>query len=184
MKWFDKILLGVLSVVVIVLALAALSAAVRFPLDTLGQQQLLESLSEPIPAIVTCAVSVLLIAAAVRLIVSLFQKRDRAPTSVLVRQTESGNSFMTVSALNGMVSRYVQASDMVRECKTTVAPVGDAVRILIRVGAKPDAVIPVLGEELQRNVKTYIETYSGVRVETVEIVIETTEASTAPARVS
>ncbi len=183
MKLVDKILLGLLAVVVILLGLCVISAAVQFPLDVPAQQALLSNLNDPLTAIIVAVAAVVLIAISVRLLVALFS-RKKTPTSVLVRHSESGSSYMTVSALNGMVTRYVQANPMVRECKTSVTVVGEAVKILARVGAMPDALIPTLTEELQNNIKTYVETYSGVRVEAVEVVVETTEASSAPARVS
>ena len=182
MKWYDKILLGFLSVAMIVLSLTLLFfAGYPFYAVQLTTRWLNADASA---SIVVCLITILLLAASVRLLFWLFTKRNRIPSSVLVRKGDDGTSFMTVSALNAMATRFVEAGGSVRTCRTSVVPVGDAVRILVRAGAKPDAVIPALTEELQRSVKTYMETYSGVRVEGVEIVIETTESSAEPARVS
>ncbi len=184
MKWIDKGLLGLLSVLVILMGLLLLSAAVGFPLDTAALQNAAAALVNPWVALGTCAFALVLIAIAVRLLIALFDKNSKEPQNVIVHRNESGSSYMTVNALNTMVQRHVKAEEQVRECKTSVKVNGDAVKVIARVSAKPEAVIPAMTEQLQSSIRTYLETYSGVKVETVEVIVEATEAAGTPARVS
>lgn len=184
MKLIDKLLLGLLCVLVIFIGLVLIAAAIGFPLDASRVQSAAASLENPWTALIVCIAALILIAIAVRLLVVLMGGDASARERVPILKNESGASFLTVSALNTMVARFVKADERVNSAKTDVRANGDGVSITARIAAKADAVIPAMTEQLQNSIKSYIETYSGAKVEKVEVIIESTEKTAAEGRVS
>lgn len=172
MKLFDKILLVFFSVLLMVLCLGVLLLAIGWPLTSVGFAILLWTHCNWVLAIV----GIVFFAFAMRMVFAVGAEKRAKPNSALVRRSDIGGSFITVSALNGMVLRHCRADRRVRDCKVSVEVAGDSLRILVRISATPDTVLPELIADLQRSVKEYVEQMSGITVTDVTIRIESTDA--------
>ena len=184
MKLIDKLLLGLLCVLVILIGLVLIASAIGFPIDTSRVQNAVMALENPWIALAVCACALILIALSVRVLIVLIGRDAAAKTRVSIQKSDSGASFMTVNALNTMVARFIKADERVGSARTLVKSNGDGVVITARIAAKADAVIPEMTEQLQNSIKSYIETYSGAKVDKVEVIIESTETSASAGRVS
>lgn len=184
MRLIDKLLLGVLCVLTIGIGLVMIATAIGFPLDASRIQNAAAALENPWIALLICVSAFAMIALCVRLMYVLIRGDSAGKRSVSIQKSEFGASFMTVSALNAMVSRYIRTDDRISNAKTSVKSNGDAVSITARISAKADAVIPAMTEQLQNSIKSHIETYSGAKVDKVEVIIESTESSVTEGRVS
>ena len=184
MKLIDKLLFGVLCVLTIAIGLVLIAAAIGFPLDASRIQTATAALENPWIALFISLLALALIALCVRLLYVLVRGENDGKRSVAIQKSESGASFMTVNALNAMVSRYIRSDDRISNAKTSVKSNGDAVSITARISAKADAAIPAMTEQLQNSIKSHIETYSGAKVDKVEVIVESTESSATEGRVS
>ncbi len=184
MKLVDKLLLGLLCVLAIGIGLVMIATAIGFPLDTSRIQNVATALENPWVALLICFSALVIIAVCIRLLYVLVRGDTAGKGSVTIQKSENGASFMTVNALNAMVSRFIRADDRVSNSKISVKTNGDAVLITARISAKTDAVIPAMTEQLQNSIKSHVETYSGAKVDKVEVIIESTESSATEGRVS
>lgn len=171
MKLIDKLLLGLMCVLNVLIGMALLLFAVA-PYRRTRFESILEN--SPWGALAVCALALILIALAVRVMIVLIRGDAMGKKSVSIQKSETGTSFMTVGALNAMVARFIRTDNRVIGAKTSVKSNGDAVSIMARISAKADAVIPEMTEQLQNSIKSHIETYSGAKVDKVEVIIEST----------
>lgn len=184
MKLLDKILLSVLSVLTALIGALILVGVIWLPFDAGAVEALYNRLQQPLAALIVSAFALLLIGLAVGLMLSVFRKR--APKEVPIGQGEGGGTYLTLSALTAIVSRFLTTEGILNESRTTATVVGEGVEITIRIVVQPGMTLPVLTERLQSDVKAYLESYTGVRVERVSIIVEAqaAEPQKTPSRVS
>ena len=175
MKILDKILIGILSVFAAAFGIALISAAIGWPISSAVLQRMIEGLQNFWISVLVCVCALIIIAIAVRLLIALFRKDSNRPNKVTVLKSDTGESFMTVSALNSIVGRIVRGNPSVRDFKTYVKTNGETVDIKALITALSGVQIPVLTEQLQGAIRNSVENYTGVKVEHVEVVVSATE---------
>ncbi len=183
MKVIDKILLVLLALIVLALCVMACLVAFCWPFGIVEMQNALTYLDETVVKLIICGAALLIAILAVRMFFAISGRKQARPSAALLQQTEIGSSSITYAALNGMVLRHLRAQRGVRDCKTSVSPQNDGVAIYARIAAMPETVLPTLTADLQKSVKEYVETYSGIRVNDVRVLVENAEAAGAPSRV-
>lgn len=181
MKLFDKILLGVLAALAIVAGVAFALLCIGWPLsmNEAAAQELVKLFTNSDWRITVGVLSGLMILLSARMLVFVFHRREsRASDTALIQNTETGGAFITINALNEMVKRYVQSQQSVRSCKTAVkcGETGGVI-ISVRLALQPNVPIVPLTASLQSELKTHVETLTGIPVKEVGILIEDAAAA-------
>jgi uncharacterized alkaline shock family protein YloU len=96
-----------------------------------------------------------------------------------MKQTEFGGTFISLEALDTMVQKHCRAQQRVRECHTTLHSSETGVTIGIRLSVLPDTDVVTLSSELQKSLKEYVESLTGIQVGEIGILVENASASPA-----
>lgn len=176
-KLFDRILLAILLLFVLLTGLLLILLSVNI-FRLIDIQELLRRILINQTYVVIVGVSgLVLIIMSLRLMFagSAPKKQEVQPTSTLIKASELGASFITLTAIDSMVQKHCRANNRIRSTVSTVSVVKEGgVTISARLTLMPDTEIPELTEELQRSLKEYIEKYSGITVREIGILIEET----------
>lgn len=181
-KLFDRILLAIVLLFVLLLGLFLILLSVNiFQLSSV-QETLRRILTDQTFVIIVGVSGLVLIIVALRLMFagsgSARKKTEPQPTSTLIKASELGASFITLSAIDSMVQKHCRANNRIRSTVSTISAVKEGgVTISARLSLMPDTEIPELTEELQRSLKEYIEKYSGITVREIGILIEDTSSN-------
>lgn len=102
-------------------------------------------------------------------------KRDKrgVKDNVALQNTENGAVNIAVGALETMVQEAIGRSDEVLELKSQVVNHEDSITVQVRMVLSSSAHIPNVTMLMQRNIKRFIEEFSGIAVR--EVVITVTE---------
>lgn len=90
---------------------------------------------------------------------------------ILVRNAETGEIYMTQSALQYLVDQRVRGFAKVRDCQSNVILGEDSIQIQLQISAMADGSIPEISSELQTDLKSYIESTTGIAVESVQVLV-------------
>lgn len=184
MKLLNRFLLALLCVIVFAIGLFAILTAIGFPVRLETIQSALAQLENPLVALCVSLISLFVIALACWLFLVSIGVVSREPRNVPIHKGESGSSYMTVHALTSMIDKFIRANLSISDAKVFVKTNGNAAKIKIRAAAKEDTSIPLMTEELQESIKAYVETYAGVTIEQVEIIVDQTKNTQTLSRVS
>ena len=99
------------------------------------------------------------------------RKKDRS--NVSIQNTEDGAVLVSVEAIETLVKEAIGQSDEVLEVKSRVINHEDSITVTVRMVMSTNAHIPNITMLMQRNIKRYIEEYSGIAVR--EVIITVTE---------
>ena len=102
-------------------------------------------------------------------------KRDKrgVKDNVALQNTENGAVNIAVGALETMVQEAIGRSDEVLELKSQVVNHEDSITVQVRMVLSSSAHIPNVTMLMQRNIKRFIEEFSGIAVR--EVIITVTE---------
>ena len=176
MKWrvFDRILLALLLIFVIALSLGLVLIAAGFITGDMAYNAVDFMYSGKTETIAILAgAGVLLLLIAIRLMFAGRSARPE-PTTALIKSTELGASFITLSALESMVLRHCGANASIKStvCGIKSLPAGEGVKISLRLSVMPDTDIPTLVTETQTSLKAYIESTAGIATKEIGILID------------
>lgn len=97
--------------------------------------------------------------------------------SVPLQKTENGTVRVAVAALDTLVKEAVGQVEGMLEIKTRIINNDDSISVRIDMSLAGDVHIPNVTMLMQRNIKTFVEEYSGIAVRDVEIMIESIRTS-------
>jgi hypothetical protein len=100
--------------------------------------------------------------------------REKKIKTKTLKESESGSIRVSVMALQDMVNRYVMESKEVRNHKASIITNEKGIDIDLRLAVVPGTNIPELTSALQSGLKDNIETYSGIFVNNVDILVDDT----------
>jgi uncharacterized alkaline shock family protein YloU len=92
--------------------------------------------------------------------------------STLLKNSELGIISVSLNTINSLTQKSVKNHQGVKDVKSLIITDEDGVRISLKLLIMPDVIIPELTENIQRNVKQYIEQHSGIFVKEVRIFID------------
>jgi uncharacterized alkaline shock family protein YloU len=69
------------------------------------------------------------------------------------------------------VQRHCRANQRIKECESNVIATPSGIAVSLKLQVAPDTVIPELSAQLQKSLKEYMETISGITVTGVDILI-------------
>lgn len=103
------------------------------------------------------------------------EKAIRQPSSACMRRNENGGMFIALSAIDGMIERHCLAQTGVSACRTSLKQSEDGVMIGVRLVTSENANIVAITEALQKSLKSYIETNTGICIKEIGVLVEKTE---------
>lgn len=190
-RWIDKLLL--VLVLFIIIALAALSIGIAMSLISAESiiyvvKILTNGLIEN--RLILGGIGLVLLIFAFRLFIAMGKPKTQKaaaqakPTSALIQNGDNGAASVSLQAVDAMVQRHCRANQRVKDCESNIVVLDtDAVAIGVKLVAANETVLPEFTKELQGTLKNYIETYCGISVRNVDILIISAPPTQKPARV-
>jgi uncharacterized alkaline shock family protein YloU len=177
LKAFDRFLLALLLIVAIVCAFVLFGVASRLIPETMAVDFVSLFYANLANALILAAVGLVLLLVSIKLVFCGRGHKEVQPAVALIRQSEIGGSYITLSAIDSMVQKHCRQQTKVRDCSSALRTTDTGVAISLRLSVLPDTDIVTLTDELQKSLKEYIETLTGVNVAEVGILVESTAAS-------
>ena len=177
MKGFDKFLLVLLAVIVMLACIGLGMLALQFPFSLETWQNWVASVENMTVALIVGAVALVVFLICLRMFFAIRTVKQETPKNALVQQTEIGGTFVSLAAIDTMVQKHIRANSRVRDCVTTIRPVQDGVIISARLAVLPDTQIVELTTGLQKSLKEYIESLCGIHVTEVGVLVDSTVSS-------
>lgn len=169
MRIFDRILLTIYTLFVILLSLMLLGIALSI-IDYNLIGNLLSNASYNWNALILGAIAIVLFLASIRLLVAGYSRKKAVST--LLMNTELGVIRVSVNTLDTLTQKAVRSFQEVKEIKSVVLPDPDGIRIQLKISILPDIAMPELSKDIQQKVKEYVESLSGISVKEVQVYIE------------
>ena len=177
---FDRVLLAILLICVVVFAFALFGVASGLITQTMVENFIGLFYYAWQNALILVGVGLVLLVIAIKLLFAgCGTKAPAQPTTALIRQSDIGGSFITLPAIDSMVQRHCRAQSRVRDCFTTIRLAEGGIAIGVRLFVLADTDVMKLTEELQTSLKEYIESLTGVHVTSADILVESMSAAPA-----
>ncbi len=183
LKAFDRILLALLLIVAIVSAFVLFGVAARLIPESMATGFVSLFYANLHNALILAACGLVLLLISLKLV---FCGRDhKAPQSAttVIRQSDIGGTYISLTAIDTMVQKHCRQQSKVRDCASTLRAVENGVAINLKLSVLPDTDVVKLTDELQKSLKEYIESLTGVNVTEVSILVENTVQSPNAGRV-
>lgn len=115
-------------------------------------------------------VAALILLISVRFLV-MAVKTDKVQ-EIIVSSGELGKVGVSFNAIESLVQKVIQENPQVKETKVYLKGRDGGLGIRIRLSIEQDIVIPAMAEELQSNIKEYIQITSGTIVKEVSVNVD------------
>lgn len=111
------------------------------------------------------------------------QKEPLMNRMALLSSDENGCAYVAIDTIDSLSQKLIRANNRVKDCKTSVRIHDNGtVSVSAKLTVLADTNIPELCAAMRPELKNYIETYAGVKVEQVTIVVvDTYQAAVARA---
>ncbi len=103
--------------------------------------------------------------------------RSNKERGFIAQHTEYGDLSISMSAMENMVRKCVDSHDELKVTSTRIHHVRDGVVVSIRISLASGINIPITVSALQKQIKQYITSCSGVDVREVRVMVETNNSS-------
>ena len=118
------------------------------------------------------SICIVLIAGSLTLMFARSRKREAK--SALITETGTGAISISLSAIEEMAVKHILANDAIRSAKVAVAFKEAKVNLSVKLAVAEGTNIPEVLQSLQVSTKQEIETYSGVEVGKIVLLVEKT----------
>lgn len=175
-KFWDRLLAALSGLLI---ALAAVGLFV-FGIGVLPVKLDLSVLEGPFALwqrVMMVAVSLLLLALGLHGILLLFHRRREK--GFIIQQTELGDMSISMNAMESMVKKCVDAHSELIVNSTRIHHSRDGIVVEIKITLQSGVNIPLTVNALQKQIKQYITSCSGVDVHQVRVMVETDTAKLA-----
>lgn len=173
----DRLLVALSGLILILLAVCITDQTVL----SLGVVAYLQRLMQPVMAepyhalyitvmIVTVAVLALL---GLYCVGVLFRHQKKHKRGFVVQQTDCGELSIAVKAIEGLVQKCVDRHEEINVMATSLDTTRDGLIIKLRIGLAGGVNIPLAVSALQKQIKQYVSSCSGVDVKEVKVQVET-----------
>ena len=170
----DRFLLTVYTLIIILGSLFILLISLAAGLGFIS----LESIQDYILSInwnwqimvISGVIAVLFLIVSIKLLFSGVKKP--IPQSALLKNTELGKIRVSYATLDTLTQKAVRSFNEVKDVKSLIIPDMENIRIQIKLLVMPDVKLPELTMSIQKKVKDYIESLSGIVVNEVQIYVD------------
>ena len=168
----DRIM--VFCYVVITAALAVITALRVFGIDL--AKRLFDGLALNAPGIlwrlIVIGVAAIIVLLGLYTVVVITPSRRKKRNFITISGDESGEVRVALPALKDMVKQAVGKIDGLSDMNVEVMDAGDAVAVVITLDVESTVHVPTLTMNMQRAVRTYIQTSCGVAVKNVSVAVK------------
>ncbi|MBO8168197.1 MAG: alkaline shock response membrane anchor protein AmaP [Thermoanaerobacteraceae bacterium] len=167
MKLFERVLLAVYALVLVALSLLALIMAAGWttPIDYMQY-----AFNNTNTRWIIGVVSALLLLIGLNLFFSNFHRKSVLPS--VVHHTRLGEVRVSLTALENLVHRASRQVSGVKEIKPRIRPSEEGIIVLIQAVLLPDQNIPETSQQLQQQVKDYLQQAAGLDVVEVKVMVQ------------
>ncbi len=177
LKWFDRLLLGILLIVAIVASFVLFGMAANLIQEPVVTGFIAQFYNFRENALILAGSGLILLLISIKLLFAgKGKKTEVRPASALMKQTEFGGTFITLEALDTMIQKHCRAQQRVKDCHTTLHSTEAGVTVGIRLAVLPDTDVVTLSAELQKTLKEYVEGLTGIHVNEIGILVESAAA--------
>lgn len=173
----DRIL--IFCYVVMTAAVAVITAMRAFGFDFV--QSLYEGLEANAPGIlwklIVSGVAAIIVLLGIYTIVAITPSRTKKSNFITISGDESGEVKVALPALKDLVMQAISKIDGLSEMNVEITEVGDAIAVTIALDVESSVHVPTLTMNMQRAVRTYVQTSCGVAVKNVSVVVKNVIAS-------
>lgn len=125
-----------------------------------------------VPLLIIAAAALALLLWSIRMLMLIFRRESKVDkSSVSVQATENGSVRVSVQAMDMLVRRAVSNTEGVADVKTSIVNHEDSISVHVDMTLNSDVYIPNVTMLMQRNIKSFIEEYSGIAVREVTIMV-------------
>ena len=173
---FVRLLAALGGIVLWLLALCALAEVFfRIPL-TAKVGQLLNA-GTPAAVLITLVAAIVLCVLGTCCVMMLSGKRAVARKGFVMQKGENGAIGVSIKSIEGLVQTCVKQHEVVESAKISVVERRDGIVILLNIEEAAGVNIPLAVGALQKQIKQYVNTCTGVDVHEVRVMVENTERS-------
>ncbi len=173
---FVRLLAALGGIVLWLLALCALAEVFfRIPL-TAKVGQLLNA-GTPAAVLITLVAAIVLCVLGTCCLMMLSGKRAVARKGFVMQKGENGAIGVSIKSIEGLVQTCVKQHEVVENAKISVVERRDGIVILLNIEEAAGVNIPLAVGALQKQIKQYVNTCTGVDVHEVRVMVENTERS-------
>lgn len=172
MKFINRLLLALYALVWL-LALAAAALSFLAPGVFQPARDLIRQALGAVPFLPYILLGVMALWSIAMFLLAFKREKRGDKGNVALQNTENGAVNVTVGALETLVREAIGHSDEVLELKSQVLNHEDSITVLVRMVLSSTAHIPNVTMLMQRNIKRFIEEFSGIAVR--EVIITVTE---------
>ena len=168
-RFFDRFLVAVSGLLVLCLGVFLLAYAIGFSFaDVTIPTKADFVLWQQLAAI---GIALLLCVLGIHGILMLF--RRRRDKGFIMQHTDLGDVSISMQAMENMIKRCIDSRDEMKVTRTSIYRARDGVNVGIRVSLANGVNIPLTVNTLQKQIKQYITSCSGVDVKEVRVMVET-----------
>lgn len=131
----------------------------------------------PLAVLLTLLLAIMLCAFGVCSLLMLSGKRAAKRKGFVMQKGENGMIGVSVKSIEGLVQTCVKQHDVVASAEIAVVERRDGIVILLNIEEAAGVNIPLAVGALQKQIKQYVNTCTGVDVHEVRVMVENTEDS-------
>ena len=173
----DRILVALAGLILLLLAVILLDQT----LLPMGVTAWLQQLATPVSTQPSHALYITAVIACVAVLAllglyclgMLFRHQKKSKRGFVMQQTECGELSISVRAIEGLVQKCVDRHEEIHVMSTSLDTTRDGLVIRLRIGLAGGVNIPLAVAALQKQIKQYVTSCSGVDVKEVKVQVET-----------
>ena len=173
----DRILVALAGLILLLLAVILLDQT----LLPMGVTAWLQQLATPVSTQPSHALYITAVIACVAVLAllglyclgMLFRHQKKSKRGFVMQQTECGELSISVRAIEGLVQKCVDRHEEIHVMSTALDTTRDGLVIRLRIGLAGGVNIPLAVAALQKQIKQYVTSCSGVDVKEVKVQVET-----------
>ena len=173
----DRILVALAGLILLLMAVCLLDQT----LLPMGVTAWLQQLATPVSTQPSHALYITAVIACVAVLAllglyclgMLFRHQKKSKRGFVMQQTECGELSISVRAIEGLVQKCVDRHEEIHVMSTALDTTRDGLVIRLRIGLAGGVNIPLAVAALQKQIKQYVTSCSGVDVKEVKVQVET-----------
>ncbi len=134
----------------------------------------------PLAVLLTLVLAILLCTFGVCCWMMLSTRRAVKRTGFVMQKGENGAIGVSIRSIEGLVQTCVRQHDVVSSAEISVVERRDGIVILLNIQEAAGVNIPLAVGALQKQIKQYVNTCTGVDVHEVRVMVENTESMVGP----
>lgn len=129
----------------------------------------------PVPVLLTLLMAILLFVSGVSCLLMLSARRAARRAGFVMQKSENGMIGVSVRSIEGLVQTCVKQHDVIAKADVSVVGKRDGIVILLNVEEAAGVNIPLAVGALQKQIKQYVNSCTGVDVQEVRVMVENTD---------